>query len=81
MGDPGAARGETGPRLRGVFPSALYNQDRKLADQKAPGFYLAEMRPGFVQVTIEKGQMKLQYKPVGVAEAAEKTCPLPQLKS
>lgn len=64
-----------------IFPSALYNQDRKLADQKAPGFYLAEMRPGIVQVTIEKGQMKLQYKPVGVAEAAEKTCPLPQLKS
>lgn len=64
-----------------IFPSALYNQDRKLADQKAPGFYLAEMRPGFVQLKIEKGQMKLRYQPVGAAEGAEKICPLPQLKS
>jgi predicted phosphodiesterase len=64
-----------------VFPSALYNQDRKLAEQKAPGFYLPEMRPGFVQVSMEKGQMRLRYHPVGVKTTAEHVCPLPQLKS
>jgi len=64
-----------------IFPSALYNQDRKLGEQKAPGYYLAELRPGFVQVTIGKGQLKLRYQPVGVAETAEKACPLPQLKT
>jgi len=62
------------------FPSALYNQDRKLADAQAPGYYLAEMRPGFVQVTLGKGQLQLRYRPVGVAETAEKAFAMPQLK-
>jgi Icc protein len=63
-----------------VFPSALDNQDRRLAPQKAPGYYLPELRPGFVQVSLDRGGMALRYKPVGVKDAAERACPLPQLK-
>lgn len=63
-----------------VFPSALYNQDRRLAEQKAPGYVLPELRPGFVQVSLRRDGMSLRYKPVGVKEAAERVCPLPQLK-
>jgi 3',5'-cyclic AMP phosphodiesterase CpdA len=61
-----------------VFPSALYNQDRRLAEQKAPGYYLSEMRPGFVRVTLSREGMKLVYRPVGTEESAERLCPLPQ---
>jgi 3',5'-cyclic-AMP phosphodiesterase len=64
-----------------VLPSALYNQDRQLARQKAPGYNLPEFRPGFVQVTLQPGAMKILYRPVGVKDTAEKVCPLPQLKS
>jgi predicted phosphodiesterase len=63
-----------------ICPSALYNQDRKLAEQKALGFYLAEMRPGFVQITFQEKGMKLVYRPVGVSDTADRVCPLPQLK-
>lgn len=63
-----------------IFPSALYNQDRRLAEQKAPGYSLSELRPGFVQVSLQREGMKLRYRPVGVADSVEKVCPLPQLK-
>jgi calcineurin-like phosphoesterase family protein len=64
------------------FPSALYNQDRRLAAQNAPGFYLSELRPGFVRVTLQQTGMTLSYHPVGVANAMEeRRCPLPQLRS
>jgi predicted phosphodiesterase len=63
-----------------VFPSALYNQDRRLAEQKAPGYSLAELRPGFVRVSLLREGMRLRYRPVGVADSAEKLCPLPQFK-
>jgi 3',5'-cyclic AMP phosphodiesterase CpdA len=63
-----------------VFPSALYNQDRQLAKHKAPGYYLSEMRPGFVQVSLHKGGMTLRYKLSDRAESEEHLCPLPQLK-
>jgi Icc protein len=63
-----------------VFPSALYNQDRRLAQQKVPGYYLAELRPGFVQVSLDKAGMTLRYRPVGVKGDAERICLLPQLK-
>jgi 3',5'-cyclic AMP phosphodiesterase CpdA len=51
------------------FPSALYNGDRKLEAQQAPGYNPLEFRPGYTLVTIEDRAMKLQYKPVG-AEAS-----------
>lgn len=61
------------------FPSALYNQARALS--KAPGYHVDEIRPGFVQVTIQKGQMKLHYQIVGTKDTHDKDCPLPQLQS
>lgn len=62
-----------------ALPSALYNQDRRLAEQKAPGYYLAELRPGFVQITLESAGMKLAYHVLDGKESASKECPLPQL--
>lgn len=62
-----------------VFPSALYNRDRRLVAQNAPGYNLSEFRPGYTQVTIADGQMRLRYQPVGAAEPAKKSCRLPQL--
>ena len=72
------------------FPSALYNLDRKLEKQDAPGYNLAEFRPGFTQVSIERGVMKLGYQPTGLgtgaagsdakgAPSVEKPCRLKQL--
>jgi hypothetical protein len=58
------------------FPSALYNQDRKLEDHNAPGYNLREFRPGYTQVTIEAGEMKLTYKPVGADASLTKKCAL-----
>ncbi len=70
------------PLQETLFPSALYNQDRKLAEQQAPGYNLLEFRPGFTQVTIDGEKLQLQYVPVGHAEQpAVKELPLVQLKS
>jgi calcineurin-like phosphoesterase family protein len=55
-----------------AFPSALYNQDRNLQQQQAPGYNLPEFRPGFTLVTVSSSGMTLRYKPVGVSETAEK---------
>jgi hypothetical protein len=63
-----------------ALPSALYNQDRRLAQQKAPGYYLAEHRPGFVQITLGSAGMKLAYHVLDGKEATSKERPLPQLK-
>lgn len=56
-----------------LFPSALYNQDRRLEEQMAPGYNLPEFRPGFTLLSIENGAMQLTYQPVGVEETAHKT--------
>lgn len=58
------------------FPSALYNLDRKLEAQKAPGYNPAEFRPGFTLVSIEAGVMKLTFKPLGANPSVSKDCPL-----
>lgn len=58
------------------FPSALYNLDRKLTDQQAPGYNLPEFRPGFTRVRIHSGVMELEYQPVGAAEPAKKRLPV-----
>ena len=63
-----------------LFPSALYNQDRRLEEQKAPGYNLAEYRPGFTQVTIEDGQLKLKFQVVGEGESVGKELKLPQVR-
>ena len=54
------------------FPSALYNQDRNLAEQKAPGYYLNELRPGYTVVTISGEKLKLEYRVTGVSEVEGK---------
>ncbi len=68
-----------GPMHEILFPSATYNQDRKLEEKKAPGYNLPEFRPGYTQITIENQTMTLNYHPVGIAETAQKACPLLQL--
>ena len=61
------------------FPSALYNRDRKLEQQSAPGYNLPEFRPGYTLVTLSGRMMTLEYRPVGVRDGAKKTCRLPQI--
>jgi hypothetical protein len=56
------------------FPSALYNQDRKLESQMAPGYNLPEFRPVYTLVSIAEGAMRLRCKPVGEAASVEKSC-------
>jgi len=63
------------------FPSALYNQDRRLAEQRAPGFYLSELRPGYVKVSLDARGMALRYQPLGDIRPAERLCPLPQFEA
>jgi hypothetical protein len=55
-----------------VFPSALYNENRKLTEQKAPGYNLSEFRPGYTLVEIRDRTMTLRYKPLGAEVEAEK---------
>ncbi len=61
------------------FPSALYNLDRRLEEQQAPGYNVNEFRPGFTQVAIKDGTMSMRYTPVGATDTAEKRCALSQL--
>ena len=55
------------------FPSVLYNQDRKLEEQKAVGFNPTEFRPGYCLATIGDGRLTLRYKPTGQPVAVEKS--------
>jgi 3',5'-cyclic AMP phosphodiesterase CpdA len=52
-----------------LFPSTCYNQDRSLAQAiqagQASGFFVPELRPGYVQVTLGRGQLAMRYKPLG----------------
>ncbi len=61
------------PLLEICFPSALYNQDRRLEEQKAAGFNPSEFRPGYCLATIGEGKLTLQYKPVGDEVALERS--------
>jgi 3',5'-cyclic AMP phosphodiesterase CpdA len=61
-----------------AFPSVLYNRDRRLEAQNAPGYNLPEFRPGYALVKIEADAMTLKYKPLGNEASAEKTCATPQ---
>lgn len=47
------------------FPSALYNQNRGLEEQDAPGFNPVEFRPGYTLATIDRGKLSLEYRPTG----------------
>jgi len=63
------------------FPSALYNQDRRLEEQQAPGYNPQEFRPGFTLVDIHDQTIRLQYKPLGAEVAVEKDLMCPQAVS
>lgn len=58
------------------FPSALYNQDRKLREQQAPGYNLPEFRPGYTRVTIAPDSLRFLYQPLGVAEGVPHVAPI-----
>lgn len=57
------------------FPSALYNLDRKLEEQKAPGYNPVEFRSGFTRVTIRANAIAIEFQPLGVAEVLKKELP------
>lgn len=52
-----------------LCPSVCYNQNRSMAkhiaDGKATGFYVDELRPGYVLAELGNGQLTLRYKPLG----------------
>jgi len=52
-----------------MLPSVCYNQSRDLAEAiaagKAQGFFVDELRPGYVLATLGKGKLTLRYKPLG----------------
>jgi len=58
-----------GKTVEVLCPSICYNQNRNLekhlADGKTTGFFVNELRPGFLLVTVGKGRLRLQYKPIG----------------
>jgi Icc-related predicted phosphoesterase len=56
------------------MPAVLYNLDRGLEKQKAAGYNPLEFRPGYTKVTIDKGLMKLDYKPLGADVSINKKC-------
>lgn len=57
-----------------AFPSVLYNLDRRLEAQGAPGFNPSEFRPGYTLATISGGSLQLQYKPIGHEPSVERRC-------
>ena len=60
-----------------VFPSVLYNLNRKLEEQKAPGYNLEEFRPGYVLVALEGRKMTLRYKPLEAMATVKRQFELP----
>ena len=58
------------------FPSALYNQDRKLEEQKAPGFNPLEFRPGFSAITLRKDKLLIDYRVTGTTANMIREFPL-----
>ncbi len=62
-----------------VFPSVLYNRDRRLEAQMAPGYNLPEFRPGYTLATVEQGKLLLEYKPTGEEASQRKSLELSQV--
>lgn len=61
-----------GPLHEVCFPSALYNQDRKLEEQQAPGYNPVEFRPGFSCVKITSSEIQIRFQAQGKADAIAK---------
>ena len=68
---------DRGSLVEVVCPSVCYNQSRKLeehiASKRATGFFVEELRPGYVLATLGKGRLKLRYKPLGADPHGEYT--------
>lgn len=64
-----------GPLHEVCFPSALYNLDRKLEEQKAPGYNPLEFRPGYTRVKITGTEIQIRFQANGQADAIKKTLP------
>lgn len=58
------------------FPSALYNQDRKLEEQKAAGYNPIEFRPGYTAITLQTDKLLLDYRVTGATANVTRECPL-----
>ena len=56
-----------------LCPSVCYNQNRNLtkhlADGRASGFFVDELRPGYVQAQLGDGRLTMRYKPLGESPA------------
>ena len=61
-----------GPLHEVCFPSALYNQDRKLEEQKGPGYNPPEFRPGYTRVKITGQEIQIRFQAHGQADAIAK---------
>ncbi len=48
-----------------VFPSSLYNENRRITKRSAPGYNLDEFRPGYTKVRLKDHSMELEYTVVG----------------
>ena len=64
-----------GKTVEVLFPSVCYNQSRGLTDRiaegKATGFFVDELRPGYVLAELGKGRLSLRYKPLDEAQNGE----------
>lgn len=60
---------DRGQMVETLCPSICYNQDRGLAERiaagEATGFFVDELRPGYVLAELGKGKLTLRYKPLG----------------
>lgn len=64
-----------GQVVESLCPSLCYNQNRNLElaliTGKTTGFFIEELRPGYVFVTLGKGRLSMRYKPLGVEVSGE----------
>lgn len=64
-----------GETVEALCPSVCYNQDRRLneriVDGEATGFYVNELRPGYVLAELGRGRLTLRYKPLDAAPNGE----------
>lgn len=64
-----------GQVVESLCPSLCYNQNRNLElaliTGKTTGFFIEELRPGYVLATLGKGRLSMRYKPLGADVSGE----------
>lgn len=64
-----------GQTVEVLCPSVIYNQNRNLTEHlaagKAEGFFVDELRPGYLIAQVGNGKLSLQYKVLGENAVAE----------